>query len=69
MKTLKFKSNIKCSGCIEKVGPVLNDIVGENNWQVDLQVSDRTLTLTAEDVNVDDLIDAIKKVGYTLEKL
>jgi hypothetical protein len=35
MSTKKFKTNIICSGCVEKVTPVLNEAFGETNWKVD----------------------------------
>jgi hypothetical protein len=30
MDTTKFKTNIKCSGCVEKVTPFLNESLGED---------------------------------------
>ena len=36
MNTLQFKTNIKCTGCISKVTPILNKKLGEGQWEVDL---------------------------------
>ena len=36
METKKFKTNIKCSGCVATVTPHLNEAVGEANWNVDI---------------------------------
>jgi hypothetical protein len=36
MNTKTFKTNIKCSACVEKVTPPLNATVGEGKWSVDL---------------------------------
>ena len=36
MKTLKFKTNIKCTGCVAKVTPFLNDEKGIEKWDVDI---------------------------------
>ena len=49
METLKFKTNIKCSGCIATVTPFLNKTVGAENWQVDIQAPEKTLTVQAVD--------------------
>jgi copper chaperone len=48
MKTIQFKTNIKCSGCVATVTPGLNKTAGENNWTVDLQSPDKVLTVSAE---------------------
>ncbi len=68
MSTLTFKTNIKCSGCIEKTTPVLNKIAGENNWKVDTQSADKLLTIiTEEPVNTQVLIEGLKEKGYKAE--
>ena len=35
MKTLKFKTNINCGGCVSKVTPFLNNQEGVESWEVD----------------------------------
>lgn len=67
MDTLKFKTNIKCSGCIATVTPVLNKAAGENNWTVDLEDPNKTLTVTT-DATENEVITALKEVGYDAEK-
>ena len=67
METLKFKTNIKCSGCVAGVTPGLNDAVGENNWQVDIQNPDKILTVVAEGSSAQDIIQAVQKAGFTAE--
>ena len=70
MEVLKFKTTIKCSGCLSKVTPVLNETVGEDNWELDLQTPDKVLTVaTDEIVNGELVISAIAKAGYTAEKV
>jgi len=68
METIKFKTNIKCTGCLSQVGPALNNTAGENNWQVDLTSIDKTLTVTGN-IREDEIIVAVKNAGYTAEKL
>ena len=64
----KFKTNIKCSACVAKVTPYLNEIVGENQWKVDLMAPQRTLTINSP-VNELTVKDALGKAGYTGEKM
>ena len=68
METIEFKTDIKCSGCIAKVTPDLNETVGEGNWEVDLNSPLRVLTITS---NVKDEVvkEALKKVGYRADKI
>lgn len=69
METVQFKTNIKCSGCIEKVTPVLNEVAGEDNWEVDLQSPEKRLTVSADAVNAQQIKQAIEKAGYLAEQL
>lgn len=70
MEKLKFKTNIKCSGCVAAVTPFLNRTVGENHWQVDVQNPDKVLTVDKEN-NVTDqsVIEAIQAAGYKAEAI
>jgi copper chaperone len=67
METLKFKTNIKCSACVAKVTPSLNETVGENKWSVDLTDPARTLTINDNQDEIK-IVEALQKVGYKAEK-
>jgi copper chaperone CopZ len=67
METLKFKTNIKCSACVAKVTPSLNETVGENKWSVDLTDPARTLTISDNQDEIK-IVEALRKVGYKAEK-
>jgi copper chaperone CopZ len=70
METIKFKTTIKCSGCVATVTPGLNEAVGANNWQVDLQSADRVLTVNTNDKDKEkDVIKKLQDAGYKAEKL
>ena len=60
---LKFKTNIKCAGCIATVTPKLNEKVGENNWQVDIQDPNKILTIETN-TPAEEVISALADVGY-----
>ncbi|HEY0668298.1 MAG TPA: cation transporter [Sphingobacteriaceae bacterium] len=68
METLKFKTNIKCSGCIATVTPVLDKTAGKDNWKVDLEDPNKTLTIVT-DASDDQVAAALKEVGYDAIKV
>ena len=73
MSTLKFKTNIQCTGCIEKITPYLHKIPAISNWKVDLKDPQRPLSVTtsAGDTASTEqaVITQIKAAGYQIEKL
>ncbi len=68
MKTLKFKTNIKCGGCIATVTPFLNKTVGEGNWQADTTSPEKILTVNT-DSTAEEVITALKEAGYEGEEI
>lgn len=66
-KALKFKTNIKCMGCVAQVTPALNETVGEGNWTVDLQSPERELTVEVEAIEAQEVIAAVGKAGFKAE--
>ncbi|HLO79672.1 MAG TPA: heavy-metal-associated domain-containing protein [Chitinophagaceae bacterium] len=70
METMKFKTTIKCSGCVANVTPALNEVAGERNWEVDTAVPDKILTITSEKgITAEKVIAAIDQAGYKAERL
>lgn len=68
-KTLKFKTNIKCGGCIAQVTPALNEAEGISHWEVDTADQNRVLTVQSDGIGQDDVIKVVQKAGYTIEPL
>jgi copper chaperone len=68
MKTLKFKTNIKCGGCIETVSPHLNALDGLDSWSVDTDVPEKVLTVSGNTAALtEEVINTLKKAGYQAE--
>ena len=68
MKTVQFKTNIKCSGCLTQVSPFLNDTLGADNWDVDIQSPDKVLTAEADDeAGTFQIIKAVEQAGFKAE--
>ena len=68
MSDLKLKTNVKCSACVDKITPYLNETAGAGNWQVDLTDPTRILTVKA-DISDQKVIEALKKAGYKGETI
>lgn len=64
MKTLKFKTNINCAGCLNTVTPHLNAIVGITSWNVDIQNADKVLTVETNELTSDIITGVIAKAGF-----
>lgn len=69
MQTLKFKTNINCSGCVAKVTNTLNESVGEGNWEVDTTVPEKTLTIQSEETDMEHVEDALKNLGFVMKEV
>ncbi len=70
MKTLQFKTTIKCDGCVATVTPVLNKLAGDNNWKVDLSSPERRLSVQVpEAFNPEELVRQLAATGYKAEQL
>ena len=67
MKTVKFKTNINCGGCIKSVTPFLNALDNIDLWKVDTDNTNKILEVTLDDVQT--VIDAVKKAGFVIEKI
>lgn len=70
METLKFKTNIKCGGCIATVTPFLDKLPEISKWEVDTNNPDKVLTVEAnEELDAETVIDTLKSAGYMATSL
>lgn len=65
----KFKTNIKCGGCIATVTPHLNGLNGVGNWKVDLESPDRVLTVESNGATESQIMNSVTTAGYKIEKM
>ncbi len=68
-KQFQFKTNINCSGCISKVQPYLDNEVGINQWHVDTSSKDKLLTVKANSINLEKVIETVVSAGFKIEKI
>ncbi|ETZ22981.1 heavy-metal-associated domain-containing protein [Pedobacter sp. V48] len=70
MQTLKFKTNIKCAGCIATVTPHLNGLNKIDNWEVDIENPDKILKVEADnELKAAEIIGTLEKAGYKAEEV
>jgi len=70
MQTFKFRTNIKCGGCIATITPALNELKGVVKWEVDTTNPEKILTLqSAEELTAGEVIEVLKGKGYNAEKI
>lgn len=67
MKTLQFKTNINCGGCIKAVTPTLNQEAGAGNWQVNTASSDKLLTVTSDRLTAAQVVQAVEQAGFKIQ--
>lgn len=68
-KKFRFKTTLKCGGCVAKVTPLLNSLKDVTEWSVDLNSPERILTVTLKTGDTDSVIKAVSGVGYKIEEL
>ena len=70
MQTIKYKTNIKCGGCIATVTPYLNELKDLEKWEVDTNSPDKVLTVQGTSDSIEqEVVESLKKAGYTAEKI
>ena len=67
MKTLQFKTNINCGGCIKAVTPTLNQQAGAGNWQVDTANPDKILTVNSDQLTAEQVVQAVEHAGFKIQ--
>ena len=68
MESIKFKTDIKCMGCVAKVTPHLNETIGQENWELDITNPSKILTVKGES-NENKIKEALQKAGFKAEKI
>ncbi len=68
-KSMRFKTNINCGGCVAKVTPFLNETHGIEHWEVDTSGRDKILSVKSGTVSEKEVIQTVKKAGFNIETL
>ena len=69
MTEIKFKTNVNCNHCINKITPVLNGEKAISEWSVDLSAEDKVLTVKGDSINSKLVVELLAGVGYIAEQI
>ncbi|OFX20673.1 MAG: hypothetical protein A2041_13000 [Bacteroidetes bacterium GWA2_31_9b] len=73
MKTLNFKTSLKCAGCVNAIKPSMDKINEIISWNVDLNNPEKIVEVVTDSANEQELsnniMQAITLVGYKVEKI
>ncbi len=69
IQTLRFKTSLKCSGCVRAITPGLESLNTIEQWNVDLESQEKVLEVQATDDISEMVIESVKKAGYQISQL
>lgn len=69
MEKIVLKPDLSCKHCVMKVEPVLKNEPGIIDYSIDLEHSDKLVTLSSDGANIDSLITKFKEKGYSAQKV
>ncbi len=73
MNVIKFKTSLKCGGCVNAIRPHLNKIKEIQHWEVDLDNPDKILLIYTDSEWTKELhnsiISSFKDSGYNAEMI
>lgn len=69
METLQFKTTIKCTGCLEKVTPFLNEQLSPEEWNVDIFTPAKILTVQSDKITAAEVEEKVKQAGFQIERI
>lgn len=69
MEALQFKTTIKCSGCLEKVTPFLNEQLTPQEWSVDILTPAKILTVNSDKMTAEEVEEKVKQAGFQIERI
>ena len=67
MKIYKYKTSMTCGGCVSKVEKFLNAEKDILKWSVDLNSTDKILTIETENFESNQIPPLLLKLGYKAE--
>jgi copper chaperone len=73
MKSIQFKTNLKCNGCVDAIRPNIEAIKEIKSWRVFLDVQEKTLEVDYDTISENEISvaiqNAVTKAGYIVEKI
>jgi copper chaperone len=65
---MKYKTNLKCAGCVAKIAPLLDAQPQVEKWEADLLSPDKTLTVQGS-LSPEQLKALLQQAGFKAEEM
>ncbi len=66
---MKYRTTLKCAGCVSKIEPILAAYPQVKSWGVDLKMKEKILNLEGESIPFDQIEEQIKSLGFELDPI
>lgn len=68
MEERRYLTSAKCNGCVSAIAGKLDEIMGREDWNIDLKSPDRVLTVKS-DVAEEEIVSRVKGLGFKIERI
>ncbi|RYE18956.1 MAG: heavy-metal-associated domain-containing protein [Sphingobacteriaceae bacterium] len=68
-KTIRFKTTMKCAGCVASVTPGLDALKEVTSWKADVSGAEKTLQIEADESAIPKVLFALEKAGFKAERI
>lgn len=68
MEERRYRTSAKCNGCVSAIAGKLDEIMGRDDWNIDLKSPDRVLTVKS-DVAEEEIVSRVKGLGFKIERI
>src|SRR5262245_31687187 len=62
----KFKTNLRCGGCVSTIRPLLDAAPGIKSWRADVDSPDKVLTVEGDTVSRVQVGELLERAGYQI---
>lgn len=68
MEERRYRTSAKCNGCVSAIAGKLDEIMGREDWNIDLKSPDRVLTVKSN-VAEEEIVSRVKGLGFKIERI
>lgn len=68
MEERRYRTSAKCNGCVSAIAGKLDEIMGREDWNIDLKSPDRVLTVKS-DMAEEEIVSRVKGLGFKIERI
>lgn len=68
-RNIRFKTSMKCAGCVESITPGMNGLTDVQSWNADVSGSEKILSVDADEAAIPKVIAVLEKAGFKAEQI